>query len=72
LRIINGQNNTSGEKTRMLDPLAKLFKAIEVELYVDKTIGQLIKVRTPCWLKKRSRLIAKTRHNKFSFALSAH
>jgi len=42
----------SGEKTPKLDTLAKPFQAIEVELYVDKTIGQLIKVRTPRRLKK--------------------
>jgi len=41
----------SGEKTRKLDTLAKLFQATEVELYVDKTVGQLTKVRTPRRLK---------------------
>jgi len=38
-----------GEKTRTLDALANCFK-LEVELYVNKTIGQLTKVRTPCRL----------------------
>jgi len=28
LRIINNQNNTSGEKTAMLDTFAKLFQAM--------------------------------------------
>jgi len=36
----------------------------EAELYVDKTIGQLPKLRTPLRLKKLSRWI--TRHSKYS------
>jgi len=35
------------------------FKKGEIELYVDKTIGQLTKVRTPRRLKKLSRWITK-------------
>jgi len=32
------------------------FKQCEVEIYVDKTIGQLTKVRTPRRLKKTEQL----------------
>jgi len=42
----------SGEKTIKLDAPAKLFMQWEVELYVDRTIGQLTKVMTPPSLKK--------------------
>jgi len=33
---------------------------------------QLTKIRTPCRLKKLSRWMIKTRHSKYSFALSTH
>jgi len=69
-RIINSQNTIGCEITK-LDTLAKLFQA-EVEPNVDKTIGQLIKVITPRRLKKLSRWITKSRHSKYSFALSGH
>jgi len=36
----------SGEQTKKLDT-QNVSKKWEVELYVDKTIGQLTKVRTP-------------------------
>jgi len=44
LRITNGQNNMSGEKTRKLDTLVKLFQAMR-----SKTIcwQEYSKVRTP-------------------------
>jgi len=37
----------SGKKTRKSDTAQNYFKQWEVEIYVDKTIGQLTKVRTP-------------------------
>ena len=43
LRIIKVHNNVSGEKTLSQN----CFKQGEVDIYVDKTIGQLTKVRTP-------------------------
>jgi len=42
----------SGEKTLSQN----CFKQCEVEIYVDKTIGQLTKVRTPRRLKKTEQL----------------
>jgi len=45
---------------------------MRIELYVDKTTGQLTKVRTPRRFKKLSRWITKARHSKHNFALSAH
>ena len=47
VRIINSQNNMSGEKTKVRHS-QNCFKQWEVELYVDKIIGQLTQVRTPC------------------------
>jgi len=46
LRIIKGQNHMSDEKT----PLQNCFQAMRSR--TDKTIGQLIEVRTPRRLKK--------------------
>jgi len=42
----------SGEKTRKLDTCKNFFKQWAVQLYVDKTIGQLTKVRTSRRLTK--------------------
>jgi len=41
------------KKTRKLDTLAKLFQAVRsrITVYVDKTIGQTTKVKTPRDLK---------------------
>jgi len=50
LRIIKVHNNMSVEKTLS----QHCFKQCEVEIYVDKTIGQLTKVRTTLRLKKLS------------------
>ena len=47
LRIIKVQNNMSGEKTLSQN----CVKQWEVELYVDKTIGQLIKLEHHAGLK---------------------
>jgi len=52
LRIIKVHNNVSGEKTLSQN----FFKQCEVEMYVDKTIGQVTKVRTPRSLKKAEQL----------------
>ena len=48
LRIIKVQNNVSSDKTLSQN----CSKQWEVEIYADKTIGQVTKVRTPRWLKK--------------------
>jgi len=58
----------SGEKTLS----QTCFKQWEVEIYVDKTTGQLTKVRTPRRLKKLSSCITKTRGSKYNFALNAY
>jgi len=57
-----------GEKTLSQN----CFKQWEVELYADKTIGKLTKVRTPRRLEKLSRWITKSRGSKYNLALSAH
>jgi len=57
-----------GEKTLSQN----CFKQWEVELYADKTIGKLTKVRTPRELEKLSRWITKSRGSKYNLALSAH
>jgi len=66
----------SGEKTRKLDTLAKLFQTMRstVELYVDLTrlSDNLLKLNTTQALKNLSRWITKTRDSKYGFALSAH
>jgi len=48
------------------------FRNTELELYVEKIIGQLTKVRTSLRHENLSRWIAKTRHNKYRFAVSVH
>ena len=52
--IINGQNNMSraAKKQKSYNLSQNWFKQWEVEIYVDKAIGQLTKVRTPRRLKK--------------------
>jgi len=43
----------SGEKKETSDTLAKIFQAMRsIGLYIDKTIGQPTKARTPQRLKK--------------------
>jgi len=64
LRIINSQNNMTGEETRNLTLFQNCFKQWQVERNVDKTIRQITKVRTPRRLKTLSRWITKTLHSK--------
>ena len=61
LRIISTARTTWAVKQQESWTLSQnCFKQWEVELYFDKTIGQLTKVRTPRRLKKLSRWITKT------------
>ena len=55
LRVINGQTNMSGEKTKNLTLSQNCFKQWQVERNVDKTIRQITKVTTPRRLKTLSR-----------------
>jgi len=46
----------SGEKNKEVRDWQNCFKQWEVWLYVDKTIGQLTKARTPRRLKKTEQM----------------
>ena len=75
LRIImNDRNNMSraAKKQESYTLLQNCFKQWEVEIYVDKAIGQLTKVGTPRRLKNTEKMNYEKSPQRYSFALSAH
>jgi len=72
LRIINGQNNMNGEKTRKLET-RKIVSSNEKYDYMLTTLSDnLLKLEHHTGLKKLSRWITKIRQSNYSFALSAY
>jgi len=58
----------SGEKTLSQN----YFKQWEVEMYVDKTTENLLKLQQPTSLNKLSSCITKTLGSKYNFAFTAY
>jgi len=62
----------SGENRRKIDTLAKLFQAVRSRIVLTRLSDNLLKLEHHARLKQLSRYITRSRHSKYSFALSPH